>query len=86
MVQGTFYIPPDPVKPLDVVVDGVKLRKLLELDWRNRREKGETHNMLSPTQRAAVSAYWSARLRAKIAVSAAAEKTRQPSVVVDLED
>lgn len=79
--------PPKSVDPLDVEYDGSPLRNLLRIDGEAQREYGGLGRTgFSATQRAAVSAYWSAQLRAKVAASAAADKAREPSVVVDLED
>ncbi len=71
--------------PLDVEYDGVKLRILLERDRRHRREippspiPGDTRwRRLTVTQRAAVSAHWSAELRQRIA-----EAKRGPRIVLD---
>lgn len=66
------------VDPLDVKYDGVKLSGLLNVDRMRRmdhngylvRARGE----LTPAQRAAASAHWSAQLRAKVAASKAAER------------
>lgn len=75
---------PKPVDPLDVEHAGVKLRTLLEVDERARR--GEIpaghlrHNHLTPAQRAAVSAHWSAELRAKVAASKADDEACALSV------
>lgn len=72
--------------PLDVEHDGVKLRVLLECDARRRSEIGNSrHITFTPAQRAAVSAHWSAALRAKVQASREADKARQLSVVVDME-
>lgn len=55
--------------PLDAVVDGVTLRDLLDRDRARRQEDSATawrsHVRPTPAQRAAVSAHWSAELRAK---------------------
>jgi hypothetical protein len=101
-IQGTFYIPPDPVDPLDVKHDGVTLRELLDRDAANRcndyvttiRSGPRTGELtraasawkLTPAQRAAVSAHWSAELRAKVEASEAADAARRPSVVVEVDD
>jgi len=92
-IQGTFYIPPDPaptIDPLDVEYDGSTLRKLLEWDTAIRREDAWTREGpgrgFTPAQRDAVSAHWAEQLRAKVAASAEADKARETSVVVDLED
>lgn len=88
-IQGTFYIPPDPVDPLDVKHDGVTLRELLRVNERECRDgklDGGPMLPLTPVQRAAVSAHWSAELRAKIAASEAADAARRPSAVVEVDD
>lgn len=83
-----------PVNPLDVKYDGVTLRVLLEIDEDRRRELPPEHGRsplaqrliarrITPAQRAAVSAHWSAELRAKVAAS----KERERNVVrIDLDD
>lgn len=75
------------VNPLDVEYDGVSLRVLLERDRYNRCEvarldpDGEaTSFALTPAQRAAVSAHWSAELRSRVAAAKARERER---VVLD---
>lgn len=76
-----------PVDPLDIEYDGASLRGLLVSDEAARHDRNifaQTHR--TPAQRAAVSAHWSAQLRAKVAASATADKAREPSVVVELED
>lgn len=82
MEQFTPILPPE-VDPLDVEYDGWKLRDLLEAEEHSRHE-GKTDNVgwamaggwrcATPAQRAAVSAHWSAELRARI--SAAMERER----------
>lgn len=77
--------------PLDVKHDGVTLRVLLVCDESNRREFGVATSFgpipvrasLTPAQRAAISAHWSAELRAKVAASAERDHNR---VLVDLQD
>lgn len=83
-----FHDPaPKPVDPLDVVCDGYTLRDLLGWDEAFRRSDAiRVKRWLTPTQRAAVSAHWSADLRAKVAASTAADKAREPSVMIDPED
>lgn len=61
--------------PLDVQYDGVPLRRLLEMDA-NRRTEHIVGVILSPAQRAAISAHWSAELRAKVAAAKATERNR----------
>lgn len=73
------------IDPLDVEVDGNTLRECLVLDEIMRRD-WYGGRALTTAQRSAVSAHWSAQLRAKIADGAAADKARETSVVVDLED
>jgi hypothetical protein len=86
---------PKPIDPLDVEYDGVKLRHLLSDDEVYRRDHIPLPYRVvrTATQRAAVSAHWSAQLRAKIAASAAAEVQRErgriscdPRETIDLED
>lgn len=79
-----------PIDLLDVEYDGVTLRELVERyevlqrDDTNSRWAGTHRNsMLTTTQRAAVSAHWSAQLRAKVAASKAADRN---GVLVDLQD
>lgn len=62
--------------PLDEEIDGWKLRDLI--DWERELQRGELATMVSPTplQRAAVSAWWSAQLRAKVAASEAERRAR----------
>ncbi len=81
---------PDPIRapiavadPMAVRHDGVTLRDLLLEDGHRRRES-KTRGMMpmSPAQREAVSAHWSAQLRAKVADAARVERER---VRVDLE-
>jgi len=76
------------VDPLDVEYDGVTLRDLLYLDadWRLEMRfigPGGPGRMLSPAQRAAISAHWSAELRAKVA---AAREHERCQLVLDVED
>jgi hypothetical protein len=78
-----------PIDPLDVIVDGISLRILLIQDERGRQERGaywrHEAGCWTPAQRAAVSAHWSAQLRAKVAAGAAADKARSPSVMMPLD-
>lgn len=70
------FVPRD---PLDVAYDGVPLRELLERDERRRRERPLAFlNVTRPTpvQRAAISAHWSAQLRAKVAATAERERNQ----------
>lgn len=77
--------------PLDVKYDDVTLCDLLVLDERLRRGEStmrgpfdyQSPRSLTAVQRAAVSAHWSAQLRAKVAASKEAERRR---VVLDTED
>jgi hypothetical protein len=74
--------------PLDVLYDGISLRTLIKCDENSRRE-GSPHwcngsqKMGTPAQRAAISAHWSAQLRAKIAEAAETERRR---VLIDVDD
>lgn len=87
----TAVAPPPPapvlVDPLDVEYDGVRLRDLLVHDERQRQEDHAwdefAYGQLAPAQRAAVSAHWSAALRAKVTASDEAERRR---VCVDPQD
>lgn len=78
--------------PLDVKYDGMTLRYLLDLDEvRQRAEQPHGRfKLYTPIQREAISAHWSAHLRAKIAASTAAEVQRDRGRVacdpLDLED
>jgi hypothetical protein len=74
------------IEPLDVAHGGVKLRDLLKIDEERRREGHPNYRAawlrLSDAQRGAVSAHWSAELRAKVAESKERERRR---VTVDME-
>lgn len=76
------------VNPLDVEYDDVKLRDLLTIDEERRREGHprfrEAWARPSDIQRAAVSAHWSAQLRAKVAESATPKMTVM--MAIDAED
>jgi len=74
-----------PLDPLDVEYDGLTLRELLTCDELQRREylSPPPRRSWTPAQRAAVSAHWSAQLRAKVAATAELERNR---VLVDLQD
>lgn len=75
--------------PLDVEHDGYQLRFLLKMSAAARRDNVTASRFveaMTPAQRAAVSAHWSAELRAKVAASTAADKAREPSVVVEIDD
>ena len=71
-----------PIDPLDVLHDGCSMRELLKLDESTRRESWRPF-IPTPNQRAAVSAYWSAQLRAKVDATKQAERTQ---VVCDKQD
>jgi hypothetical protein len=78
---------PAPVDPLDVLYDGWTLRQLLEHNEKKRREDWHLAHPYTPAQRAAVSAHWSAQLRAKVAASKAADAERERNrVTVDMEE
>lgn len=86
MEQFTPILPPE-VDPLDVVYDGIKLRVLIRIDEDGRQEIRTARNWgheWTPAQRAAVSAHWSAQLRARI--SAAKERERLTVCVQDQEE
>jgi len=80
---------PKPADPLDAMIDGQKLRCLLSIDERSRRETntaaGVVVSIFTPAQRAAVSAHWSAQLRAKVAASEAERRARAPSVMMSID-
>lgn len=74
---------PAQTDPLDVKYDRFTLRDLLVKDATLREDRPTMLRLpLTPAQRAAVSAHWSAQLRAKVAASREAERNR---VRVDLE-
>lgn len=78
--------PPEPsvsVDRKDVEYDGVSLRDLLICDEIQRRGECSPHWRPTQVQRAAVSAHWSAQLRAKVA---AAKKVDQNQVTYCEED
>lgn len=70
--------------PLDVEYDEIPLRYLLAADEDRRREHpaAAVPRRATPTQRAAISAHWSAELRKKTVAAAA----REPSVLVQLDE
>lgn len=75
--------------PLDVEIDGWKLRTLLAISEEYRQDRGMSPyppSRFTPAQRAGVSAHWSAQLRAKVAETRADDKAREISVIVDLEE
>lgn len=84
--QGTFMVGDaldEPADPLDVKYDEWPLRDWLRRDRNGRHEEGGWDGKWPAAARAAVSAHWSAELRAKVA----AAKERDRNVVrVDLQD
>lgn len=73
----------DPIDPLDNEYDGQKLRDLIRWDERLRQDTGAKQlgglavwHHFTPAQRAAVSAHWSAQLRAKVAAEKKAERNK----------
>src|ERR1051325_9754577 len=87
--DGYVFLADRRVDPLDAVLDGYTLRQLVSFDDAARRENVIaqcTRKCFTPAQRAAVQAHWSAQLRAKVDASAAADRARQPSVMVELDD
>jgi hypothetical protein len=74
---------PEVSRSLDVEYDGMTLRDLLAIDRLVRMETVRGMHPFTPSQRAAISAHWSAELRAKITAGKQAERAR---VVVDQED
>jgi hypothetical protein len=100
-LRRRLCLPDIPTNPLDVEYDGVTLRALIErssmiqreqpdaiaCEDRHRAEPERYRPLLTAVQRAAVSAHWSAELRAKVAASKAADKEREDRrVLVDLEE
>jgi hypothetical protein len=78
------FLPSHNAVPIDACVDNVQLRELLVLDAERRREGLLARSRhITPKQRAAISAHWSAELRAKVAASRAAAAELQLRVVVD---
>jgi hypothetical protein len=76
---------PAPPDPLDTKYDGVTLRALVAASTGAARDRMTplARAGLTPAQRGAISAHWSAELRAKVSASKDAEQRR---VVVDLQD
>lgn len=75
-----------PADPLDVIHDGVSLRNLMLAP---QIAFTQAQRSALAAQRAAVSAHWSAELRARIASTRAASSARRPSVTyceLDAED
>lgn len=72
-----------PIDPLDVEYDGEKLRVLLKCDEMYRRADLPSKEWMTPVQRAAVSAHWSAELRAKVA---AAREQDERRVLVEVQE
>jgi hypothetical protein len=83
-VKG-YPVPKAPPDPLDALIDGVALRRLLEMDERKRREH-IVGAIITPAQRAALSVHWSAQLRAKVAASAEADRRAAVSVYVEVDE
>lgn len=81
---------PKPIEPLDVEYDGVKLHVLVDAQRKSDQgNAGWTRPRMTPNQRAAVSAHWSAQLRAKVSASKAADIERERNQVLmplDAED
>lgn len=71
MVRLVIVLRPD-VDPLDVEYDGHALRDLIERDRIARHT--DQPKAFTPAQRAAVSAHWSAQLRAKVDAAKQAER------------
>jgi len=71
------------IDPLDVEYDGNTLRELLVHDEIRRREEFIGRVNFTPAQRSAISAHWSAELRAK--VDATKQKARE-QVVSDYDE
>lgn len=77
-------LPPAPVDPLDIKIDGETLRSLLRRNeeyQRNETQDGPVRDdAFTLAQRLAISFRWSAELRAKVRASEAAAKEREVSV------
>lgn len=79
---------PLPSDPLDAIIDGIALGNLLVCDETLRREQLPAHRrltraVLTPDQRVAVSAHWSAELHARIEKARTADLEQRPQVVLD---
>lgn len=80
-----------PVDPLDIQIDGVTLRDLLEIDQTRRREqdvgcipwRNADPWTWTPAQHEAISAHWSAQLRAKVRATGKPELTVMVQVDCD---
>lgn len=70
--------------PLDVTYDGVLLRRLIKMD-EDRQRENIVGAIISPAQRAAISAYWSAQLRAKVESKRKDDEAASVSVYVEQE-
>jgi hypothetical protein len=87
-------LPPMPcvrqsLDPLDAKYDDVTLRTLLARDFNNQRDALGVSNLggvLTPSQRAAVSAHWSAELRARVATAKERERNVVTYCDVDAEE
>lgn len=63
------------VDPLDVQYDGITLRRLIPMDDERRQcDSSRWPHSFTPAQRAAVSAHWSAELRAKVEATKVKER------------
>jgi hypothetical protein len=96
--NAKFYI--EPTDPLEVEYDGVALRELLMRDEmlqlefegptaivaRHRAEPNRYRPLLTPAQRAAVSAHWSAELRRKVEAGKERDKAKAVSVCVEVDE
>lgn len=71
------------VDPLEIEIDGMSLRYWVGRDQEGRQ--GKSYPRMPTAARSAVSAYWSAELRAKVAKSEADRKAREVSVVIGLD-
>jgi hypothetical protein len=87
LVHPDLELPAPKVDPLDAVIDGQPLHYLLDIDRWTQRELSGMAPVFTPAQRAAVSARWSAELRAKVEAKRKADEERERSrVLVDCED
>lgn len=81
-LRSLYFHDPEP-ELVDRMTPG---RCLYQFERNQQIEPGLPRYVLTPAQIAAAREQWSARLRAKVAASAAADKARGTSVVVDMED
>lgn len=71
--------------PLDVTYGGVLLRHLIKMD-EDRQRENIVGAIISPAQRAAISAYWSEQLRAKVEAKRKDDAAAAVSVYVEQDE